>query len=87
MTEAQVIKGFKATIDQYYHFPNKNYIEENQLHFIGGVLQAALHIISNDNYFALKQYIYDTYGYDPGGCRTGQISFMDLKDGGNNGSK
>ena len=81
MTEEQVVKGFKATIDQYYHFPNKKYIEENQLHYIGGVLQAALHIVSTDNYFSIKQYIYDTYGYDPGGCRTGQIDLFDLIGG------
>ena len=79
MTEKQVIKGFLAAIDQWYHFPNSNYVRDNQLHHIGGILQAALHILSTDNYYELKQYVFDTYGYDPGGCSTGQISLEDMK--------
>ena len=77
MTVAQIKKGFERTIDQWYAFPNKEYVRENQLQYIGGILQAALHILPNDSYFALKQYVYDKHGYDPGGCDTGQYSLSD----------
>ena len=80
MTVNEIEKRFKASIDQWYQFPNKNYVKENQMHHIGGILQAALHILPLDNYYALKQYVYDAHGYDPGGVTTGQISFDDLKE-------
>lgn len=78
MTTAEIESGIKATIDQYYSFPITGYIKENQLQFIGGVLQTALHLLPNDRYFALKQYIYDRYGYDPGGVTSGQVSLSDM---------
>ena len=77
MTEKQIIKGFERTIDQWYAFPNQNYVRENQLQYIGGILQAALHIVSTDSYFALKQYVFEKHGYDPGGCQTRQIALSD----------
>ena len=81
MTKENVIKRFEACIDQFYAFPNKDHIKETQLDYIGGILQAALFILPNDDYFALKQYVYDKHGYDPGGCQTGQFSLADYKWG------
>ena len=81
MTTKECSDGFKKTIDQFYAFPNKAYNEQRQLHFIGGVLQAALHILPNDEYFKVKQYVYDNYGYDPGGCVTMQINMEEYLAG------
>lgn len=78
MTINEIKQSFKKCIDQYYHYPNKQYIRENQIHYIGGVLQAALHILPTDDYYEVKQYVYDKHGYNPGGCDTGQISFKDM---------
>ena len=79
MTTTEIISGFQATIDQFYGLP-KAFINKAQQHYIAGILQAALHILPTNRYFELKQYIYDTHGYDPGGCRTGQISLSDYKE-------
>lgn len=51
MTVNEIEKRFKASIDQWYQYPNKNYVKENQMHHIGGILQAALHILPLDNYY------------------------------------
>lgn len=74
MTDKEIAVRFKKAIDQWYHLPNKGYVRENQLHHIGGLLQGALHVLSTDSYYAVKQYVYDKYGYDPVGCRSGQIN-------------
>jgi len=74
MTNAEIKEGFRKTIDQFYALPtHKGYKEEAQLHFIGGVLQSALHILPNKDYFDLRQYVYTQHGYDPGGCQDRQI--------------
>lgn len=78
MTNAQIVQGFQKTVDQFYKYPNKKYIEETQLHFIGGLLQSALHILPNEDYFRLKQWIYKKHGYDAGGCQTGQMNIFEL---------
>ena len=78
MTASEIEHGFRATIDQFYKYSSKRYVEQAQLHFVGGVLQSALHILPNDKYFALKEYIYIRYGYDPGGCKDGQISLKEI---------
>ena len=80
MNNSELMERFKATIDQFYAQTPKAYARETQLHFIGGVLQAALHILPNENYFDLKKYVYDQHGYDPGGVRTGQFSLMDYEE-------
>lgn len=80
MTLSDIKNGIKATIDQFYSFQNHRYIEESQLHFIGGVLQTALHLLPFDEYNELKMYIYTKHGYDAGGCTDGQISFDDMED-------
>ena len=54
--------------------------EKTELWHIGGILQAALHILPNDNYFQLKKYVYDTYGYNPGGVAE-QITFDEIGGG------
>lgn len=79
MKTTEIISGFQATIDQFYGLP-KAFINEAQLHYIGGILQAALHILPTSRYFELKQYIYDRHGYDPGGVKTGQIILSDYKE-------
>lgn len=80
MTYKDLSDKIKATIDQFYKVPSSAYIEEAQLHFIGGVLQTALHLLPFDDYNAIKKYIYETYGYDPGGCTDDQISMDDLPE-------
>lgn len=72
----------KKTIDQFYagRRYSPGYAKEAQLHFIGGVLQTALHLLPNDRYYELKRYIWETYGYDPGGCRDGQISIFEMME-------
>ena len=74
MTENYVVDRIKATIDQFYSFPNKAYKQERQQDFIGGVLQTALHLLPNEKYFEIKEYIYNKHGYDSGGVATKQIS-------------
>lgn len=70
MTVAEIQKRFEATIDQYYaqlKYMKPGYRKETELEFIGGVLQAALHILPLERYYGLKQYVYDQHGYNPGG--------------------
>ena len=73
MTNAEIIERIKKTIDQFYHGPSSRHIEEAQLHFIGGVLQTALHLLPTDDYQDIKQYIFAKWGYNPGGI-DGQIN-------------
>lgn len=77
MTINEIKTRFKKCIDQYYHYPNTQYIKDHQLDYIGGVLQAALHILPTDDYFDVKQYVFEQHGYDPGGCQTRQIELKD----------
>ena len=77
MTNKQITEKFKRTIDQFFEFPNKGYIEDARLLFIGGVLQATLHILPWNEYWSLKVYCYEKHGYDPGGVTTGQISMLE----------
>ena len=79
MNVSEIKSRIKATIDQFYTFPNHDYIKKSQLHFIGGVLQTALHLLSFTDYNEIKQYIFTQYGYDPGGCTDGQIGFNDVE--------
>ncbi len=67
MTNAKIIEGIKKTIDQFYRGPSSRHIEEAQLHFIGGVLQTALHLLPTDEYYDIKNYIFAKWGYNPGG--------------------
>jgi hypothetical protein len=84
MTVAEIQKRFEATIDQYYSqlkYMKPGYRKETELEYIGGILQAALHILPWDNYYALKEYVYKVHGYNPGGVGgiSGQISISELE--------
>lgn len=78
MTVAEIENGFRATVDQFFASYPHIRDTDHELYHIGGVLQAALHILPTERYFALKNYIYETHGYDPGGCKTGQIGMEDM---------
>lgn len=82
LTYEWIEQRIKMTIDQFYagRKYSTGYVKEAQLHYIGGVLQTALHLLPNDRYFELKRYIWETYGYDPGGARDGQISFFEMEE-------
>lgn len=77
MTIPEIEDRFKATIDQYFNSAFMKSINQTT-HFIGGVLQSALHILPTDNYYNLKRYCYEKHGYDPGGVTDGQISITDI---------
>lgn len=77
MSNTEIVDRIKATIDQFYSYPQE-IIEKEELHFIGGVLRTALHLIPTKDYYEVKEYIYRTYGYDPGGCKDGQIQFYEI---------
>lgn len=79
MNIPEIKSRIKATIDQFYTFPNRDYIKQSQLHYIGGVLQTALHLLDVDDYYDIKMYVYTRYGYDPGGCTDGQIGMEDMR--------
>lgn len=79
MTNTEMIERIKKTIDQYYRFSNQQYVRDNQLHFIGGVLQTALHLLPLDQYDDIKKYIYNTWGYDPGGVTDGQMNISEWR--------
>lgn len=82
LTYEWIEQRIKMTIDQFY--AGRKYrarmvsAAEEQLHFIGGVLQTALHLLPNDRYFELKRYIWETYRYDPGGCADRQMSIFEI---------
>lgn len=79
MTITEIERGFEKTIDQFYAQRGVcRYGDREELYFIGGILQAALHIIPTSRYFALKKYIYDKHGYDSGGVADGQLGFEDI---------
>jgi len=75
-----IMARIKAVIDQFYAFRKYNaaYVEKVQTDYIGGVLQAALFLLPNDRYYEVKYYIFDTYGYDPGGCADRQMSIFEI---------
>lgn len=80
MKHSEIENGFQKTIDQYYSqlkYMKDGYRDMSELWFIGGILQAALHILPTDMYYGLKQYIYDKHGYDPGGVASGQINITE----------
>ena len=77
MSNTEIVDRIKATIDQFYSYPQV-IIEKEELYFIGGVLHTALHLIPTNDYYEVKEYIYRTYGYDPGGCTDGQIQFYEI---------
>ena len=93
MTNKEIQERIKKTIDQFYNLcfirEHREKYKDWELHYIGGVLQTALHLLPYNQYDELKFYIYDAYGYDPGGCSPDyQLEFKDLKvEGGKNNGK
>lgn len=84
MTNKEMVERFRATIDQFYRGPSSRHIEEAQLHFIGGVLQTALHLLPTDDYYDMKNYIFAKWGYNAGGV-DGQMDineWLSLNDNG-----
>ena len=79
MTQKEVKQRIQMTIDQFYRQSTTQWIEKAQLFFISGILQTALHLVDTDTYYSIKQYIYQQYGYDPGGCSDGQITMDDME--------
>jgi len=75
MTEKEVFSRLTKVVDQFYKQSTDQWIKESQLHYIGGICQSALYLLNLDNYLKFKKYIYDAYGYDPGGCTDGQLRF------------
>lgn len=83
MTSTEIKERIKKTIDQFYNtlfFKGAPKSKDWELHYIGGILQTALHLLPLKEYEEIKFYIYETYGYDPGGCSTDsyQLEFKDL---------
>ena len=86
MTTAEARDRFYKTVDQYYaqlKYMSPQYRKDSETFLIGGILQSALHILPTDMYYELKQYIFEKYGYDPGGCSDQQISLTEWKEGSN----
>lgn len=72
MTVKEIQQRFEKCIDQYYaqlKYMDPNYRKETEMLKIGGMLQAALHVLPNKNYFELNEYVYTKHGYDPGGVK------------------
>jgi len=70
ITQQWISERIKKTIDQYfqeYKYMDREFVERTKDTVVGAVLQTALHLLPTDKYFALKQYCFDKYGYDPGG--------------------
>ena len=82
MTNTEIKERIKKTIDQFYNtffFKGEPKSKDWELHYIGGILQTALHLLPYKEYEEIKFYIYETYGYDPGGCSYDyQLEFKDL---------
>ena len=53
-------------------------------HIIWGIVHLALYILSFDEYNQFKRYIYEKYGYDPGGVTTGQMNIFEVSEHGAN---
>ena len=70
ITQKYIVERIKKTIDQYYSelkYMSPEYRKESELHYIGGILQTALHLLPTDEYYKVKDYVYEAHGYDPGG--------------------
>jgi len=78
MTNWEIYSQLTRVVDQFYKQSTEKWIKESQLHYIGGVCQCALFLLDFDKYMRFKQYIYNTYGYDPGGCADEQLSVNEI---------
>ena len=89
ITYAWIEERIKMVIAQHFQesrYMDKDYVKEWRIHYIGGIMQTALHLLPNDRYFVITRWIYETYGYDPGGedIRSGQmtIEMWEAENGG-----
>lgn len=78
ITYAWIQERIKKTIAQHFqqsrYVTDTEYLKTERLHFIGGIMQTALHLLPNDKYFEIARWCYETYGYDPGGQADGQMT-------------
>ena len=84
ITQKWITDRIKKTIDQHFqesrHITDMEWLKVQRLHYIGGVLQTALHLLPTEKYFELKKYCKDKHGYNPGGL-DGQLTFKEwMKD-------
>ena len=74
----------KQVIDQHFQeskwISDKQWLKTMQLHYIGGILQTALFLLPNDRYYKVKKYVWEKYGYDPGGAKDDQISIFEMME-------
>lgn len=78
ITYGWIEQRIKKCIDQHFkesrHITDMEWLKVQRLHYIGGVLQTALHLLPTDRYFELKRYCKEKHGYNPGGL-DGQLTF------------
>ena len=80
MTKAEIYKKCQDCIDQKMHhytgrIKNTRAGERSwEEYVIWGIVDLALFVLPNKEYFEFKRWIYDTYGYDVGGAADYQIS-------------
>ncbi len=71
LTYDKVQKKIERAIDQHFqesrYVTDKKYLKTQRLHYIGGIMQAALFILPLDKYYEVARYCYEKHGYDPGG--------------------
>ena len=80
MKESEIEERFKKSIDQWFAvmpYYNETEATRDATFHIGGILQAALHVIPT-RYDALKRYCYEKHGYNPGGVTDGQMTLNDM---------
>lgn len=79
---SKLLDRCKKCVDSVYidwektHHPDKHVIEKYE---VWGIVHLALYILNFDEYNELKQYIYDSHGYDVGGVKTGQMEIDDYE--------
>lgn len=82
---SQLLEKCKQAVDSVFISWEKTILSTREKRTIEeyeawGMVHLALYILEFNEYNAFKMYIYQKYGYDPGGCTDGQISIFDLKE-------
>ena len=80
---SKLLDRCKKCVDQVYIDWNKAIISNSEKRQIEeyeawGIVHLALYILNFDEYNEFKRYIYEKYGYDPGGVSDGQISMDEI---------
>lgn len=82
ITYAWIEQRIKKCIDQHFqdsqYIGNKERLNERRVPYIGGILQAALHLLPTDRYFECCKYCYYQHGYDPGGVADGGQKTLEM---------